>query len=134
MMWSSVDATEVDYAPKWNNQQYIFVPLTLFLIFCTSIIFLNLFIGVVIETFNNQKKLLTNNHLLTKEQRIHLRSELLTYSIYPKVTNIGEGSNFLRKLCINITNSRKFEVFIVVSIMLNTIVLASNYYEISKEG
>lgn len=53
MMWASVDATEVDYAPVENNRFLIFVPLTLAIIFIVVLLFLNLFVGVVIETFNN---------------------------------------------------------------------------------
>ena len=52
-MYSSVDATEIDFAPKENHNQYIFVPFTMVLIFLICILFLNLFVGVVIETFNN---------------------------------------------------------------------------------
>jgi len=51
MMWSSVDATEVDFAPKFNNN-WVFVPFTLLVIFVICLLFLNLFVGVVIETFN----------------------------------------------------------------------------------
>lgn len=72
MMWSSVDATEVDYAPEINNMWYVFVPFTLFMIFVICLLFLNLFVGVVIETFNDQKELLSNNHLLTTSQRTYL--------------------------------------------------------------
>ena len=67
LMWSSVDATEVDFAPIENYQLYIFVPLTLIVIFVICLLFLNLFVGVVIETFNTQQELLTNNRLLTIE-------------------------------------------------------------------
>ena len=51
-MYSSVDASKVDFAPIENNNQYIYVPFTMILIFLICILFLNLFVGVVIETFN----------------------------------------------------------------------------------
>ena len=53
MMWSSVDARGVDLNPVENHNQYIFVPFTLLVIFVICLLFLNLFVGVVIETFNN---------------------------------------------------------------------------------
>ena len=72
MMWSSVDATEVDLVPKQNNNWLIFVPFTLILIFVICLLFINLFVGVVIETFDKQKEILTMNHKLTSVQRTHL--------------------------------------------------------------
>ena len=78
-MWQSVDATEIDYSPIENNNMYIFVPMTLIVIFVICLIFLNLFVGVVIETFNTQQELLTNNRLLTIEQKIYLKVHLLTF-------------------------------------------------------
>ena len=51
-MWQSVDATEVDKVPIEGYRKYIFVPMTLVIIFVICLLFLNLFVGVVIETFN----------------------------------------------------------------------------------
>ena len=65
MMWASVDATEVNFSPIENNHQFIFVPFSLIVIFIICLLFLNLFVGVVVETFNTQKEILTNNHLLS---------------------------------------------------------------------
>ena len=73
MMWSSVDATEIDMAPKENNSPF-FIFFTLIVIFVICLLSLNLFVGVVIETFNIQKQRLTHNDLLLPEQRVFLRS------------------------------------------------------------
>ena len=66
MMWSSVDATEIDMAPKENNSPF-FIFFTLIVIFVICLLSLNLFVGVVIETFNIQKQRLTHNDLLLPE-------------------------------------------------------------------
>lgn len=132
MMWSSVDATEVDFAPKFNNH-WMFVPFTLLVIFVICLLFLNLFVGVVIETFNNQKEILTNKHLLTNSQRIYLQTQLLTFTVGPKMINSGDSNNCFVKVCHKISSSQKFETLILTCILLNTCVLGAVHYNMSEE-
>ena len=85
LMWQSVDATDVDKVPIEGYRKYIFVPMTLIIIFVICLLFLNLFVGVVIETFNTQQELLTNNRLLSTDQKTYLKVHLLTFTVEPKV-------------------------------------------------
>ena len=41
--------------------------------------------------------------------------------------------SWLRKWCIIITEKKSFELFILASIMINTIVLASHYFMIDEQ-
>lgn len=133
MMWSSADATEVDMMPEEDINKYIFVPFTLFVIFAICLLFLNLFVGVVIETFNTQKEILTNNHLLTTAQRTHLMTQLNTFIVSPQPRLVAdEDSTWVRRICIIIIKNSKFEPFIIFVILLNTVVLASNHYMIDE--
>ena len=133
MMWSSVDAVGIDLQPVENNNQFIFIPFTLVVIFIIVLLFLNLFVGVVVETFNTQKELLTNNHCLTSAQRTYLLTYLMTFSIFPKATSLGETNNRFRKLCMRIASSKRFEFFIMLMILLNTLVMALVHYQMSDE-
>ena len=133
MMWSSVDAIGVDLQPVENNNQFIFIPFTLTVIFIVCLLFLNLFVGVVVETFNTQKELLTNNHCLTSAQRTYLLTYLMTFSIFPKATSLGQTNSRFRKLCMRIVSSKRFEFFIMIMIILNTLVMALVYYQMSDE-
>ena len=62
--------------------------------------------------------LLTNNHVLTKDQRTYIQSFLLTFSIKPKVTIKDDGANWFRRMCITISQSNRFEVFIIIAILI----------------
>lgn len=62
-MWDATNAVGVDLQPQANNSPYMIV-VFLILIVIISMLFLNLFVGVVIETFNMEKDLLSNNQLL----------------------------------------------------------------------
>lgn len=62
-MWDAVDSNAIDKQPLINgNWFYVVVFLLLLVIIC--LLFLNLFVGVVIETFNKEKEKLSLNHML----------------------------------------------------------------------
>ena len=61
VLWNSVDAVGVDQTPEPNYRVYGRALYTLAILFVISLLFLNLFIGVVIDTFNRQKELNSYN-------------------------------------------------------------------------
>ena len=78
-MWDAVDSNAVDRVPVVNgNWFYVIVFLLLLVIIC--LLFLNLFVGVVIETFNREKEKLSFNHLLQTVERQWIQVQILTYS------------------------------------------------------
>ena len=99
--------------------------------FIISVLFLNLFIGVVIETFNRQKALLSYNHILRPSQRSYLQIVLLTFKTRPMKLQDLRAMNCLRRFCVVVTQHKAFEIFILTCILINTIVMASQYYMIS---
>ena len=73
------------------------------------------------------------NQALRPEQRNYLKVLLLTYEVKPiKMINHDEISS-VRSFCILLTQHRFFEVLILLSILINTIVLACHHYMISDE-
>ena len=132
-MWASVDASEIDYAPIENNNFLLFVPFTLIVIFFIVLLFLNLFVGVVIETFNNQKEILTNNHVLSAVMRTYLYTMLMTFTVKPRKVLNSKNSVWFRRMCIDLAQSIRFEYFILTVILMNTCVLAAYYNEMSEQ-
>ena len=67
VMWSQIDSTDLDMQPKkWSKPYYIIF--SIFVNIITNLLFLNLFVGVVIESFNNQKEILIGLKSLRKRQ------------------------------------------------------------------
>lgn len=64
-MWNSVDAVAPYYQPIENNSPLIII-YTMILVIIICLLFIELFVGVVIETFNTQKELLSFNQLLSE--------------------------------------------------------------------
>ena len=64
IMWQLIDTTQIHQVPSTNNEPLYILFCSLFLIF-GSLLILNLFVGVVINTFNSEKNRVSNNNMLT---------------------------------------------------------------------
>ena len=65
VMWSAVDSTEIYQIPKRDNKLPFIIFFSVFMV-VGSLFILNLFVGVVINTFNIEKEKLSRNNLLTE--------------------------------------------------------------------
>ena len=65
VMYYGIDAVGVDLQPVKDSNPYWSLFFVLFIIF-GFILFLNLFVGVVVQVFNKEKELLGKNFLLTE--------------------------------------------------------------------
>lgn len=68
VMWTGVDTSGIDSEPVVESRPYWVLFFMAFLLF-GSLFIMNLFVGVVINTFNNEREKLGKNHLLTSFQR-----------------------------------------------------------------
>ena len=67
-MWSEVDTTDKYMQPIVQNKP-IFIIFGIFIEILINLLFLNLFVGVVIETFNEEKEKINKNNLLSEQQK-----------------------------------------------------------------
>lgn len=122
MMYEGMDVTYIDFLPEKNanvmGSLYFMVSIMLFNLF-----FLNLYVGVVTDTFNRQKEMLSRNHELPDETKEWVETQLLIMKSKPKIKHIKTGS-FIRDFFLELVRSHKFENFIMWCILANTIVLS----------
>lgn len=112
--------------PQVNNNPFMAIyMMAVVIIIC--MLFLNLFVGVVIETFNREKNMLSYNQLLSPPQRTWISVQLMTFSYKPKIQLERLGFTKFRQKAVLITRSRWFDHTILVLIILNTFVLGFNY-------
>jgi len=98
-----------------------------FIIYGTFFI-LNLFVGIVIATFNREKERLGKNFLLTDQQKEWLSMKVVIFSSKPKKL-IRNHKSKVRRVALSITNSIVFEYFIIACICINTLVLMIKWYD-----
>ena len=128
VLWSSVDAVEPYYQPQLNNSP-IMVFYSMLLVIFICMLFMELFVGVVIETFNKQQELLNNNGSLGRRQFSWITFQLKTMKTNPVIKLMPDkDNNRFRNWCISLTEHRYFDMFIMICIIANTFVLGFNWY------
>jgi len=86
IMHKGVDATRIDKEPKLNNSRISALYFILFIII-GSFFILNLFVGVVISTFNLQRESLGKNYMLTATQREWIDTRMNIVKMKPMKTH-----------------------------------------------
>ena len=95
VMNQGVDSVGIDMQPVLDNNIYWAMFFIAFLVLGNFLI-LNLFVGVVVSTFNREKEILGKNFLLTDNQKKWLEQKRLCMGIAPKVL-IDDHKNAFRQ-------------------------------------
>ena len=82
-MYTGMSVKDVDEAIEWKSSPERSIFFIFFVIF-GSFFILNLFVGIVISTFNREKEKLGKDFLLTEKQKQWLDMKLLMYRSKPK--------------------------------------------------
>ncbi|CDW82905.1 voltage-gated ion channel superfamily [Stylonychia lemnae] len=126
VMFVSISTSDVDYTPILNNNLFWILFFIAFII-VGSFFLLNLFVGVVISTFNREKDKIGGNNLLTDRQKNWIDTKLIALRAKPKKLVI-QPTNLFRKYCFKLQKQQWFEYFILACIILNTFVLTLKWY------
>jgi hypothetical protein len=126
VMFSGIDAKGIDNEPKENTNMWYSIYFILFIII-GSFFILNLFVGVVISTFNLEKENLGKNYLLTSTQKEWIDARVNIVKMKPIKKAEFKANPFLK-----IVETKLFELFIMGCIISNTAVLALNWYQRPK--
>lgn len=127
VMNNGIDSVGIDIQPIVENNVYWSLFFMIFIFFGHFLI-LNLFTGVVCDTYTNEKEILGKNYLLSDHQKKWLDYKKQSMHLTPKFTVHQEGLGGFRFKIFKFTTSRKFEAFILLCIVLNTAVLCINWY------
>jgi len=127
IIWSATDITEEGMMPKENNhpENCIF-----FIVFICSVCYfiLNLAIGVIIEKFNQ----MSGRGLLTEQQKL-VKDNMLAVLTHDNPPPLVCPTNSFRKLCFKVTTNKWFEYGVLLCILINSGLMASEYYHMSQE-
>ncbi|NXC01606.1 SCN5A protein, partial [Orthonyx spaldingii] len=122
IMYAAVDSREINQQPEFEARLSMYVYFVVFIIF-GSFFMLNLFIGVVISNFNQQRKKISGKDLfLTEEQKKYYNALKKLGSKKPQKP-IPRPSNAFLGLLFDIVSHKAFDITIVIFICLNMIVM-----------
>ncbi|XP_058695934.1 sodium channel protein type 2 subunit alpha-like isoform X1 [Poecile atricapillus] len=122
IMYAAVDSTQVGHQPKYEDNLYMYIYFVAFIIF-GSFFTLNLFIGVIIDNFNQQKKKLGGQDIfMTEEQKKYYNAMKKLGSKKPQKP-IPRPVNKLQGLMFDIVTRQLFDIAVMVLICLNMVTM-----------
>lgn len=126
IMLAGVDATEVDMQPVSNHREGWTLFFILFMLVGTFFI-MQLFVGVVIDNFNQMKEKLDGTYLLSSTQREWLIINDSMMNLHP-TRKRRVPLNKIRRACFHIASNPNSELVITGCIVLNIIFMAEHYF------
>uniref|UniRef100_A0A8D1HFT8 Sodium channel protein n=1 Tax=Sus scrofa TaxID=9823 RepID=A0A8D1HFT8_PIG len=127
IMYAAVDSVNVDKQPIYEYSLYMYIYFVIFIIF-GSFFTLNLFIGVIIDNFNQQKKKISQDIFMTEEQKKYYNAMKKLGSKKPQKPIPRPGNKFQGCIFDLVTN-QAFDITIMVLICLNMVTMM-----VEKEG
>ncbi|NWH30581.1 SCN2A protein, partial [Chloropsis hardwickii] len=124
IMYAAVDSTEVRKQPKYEDNLYMYIYFVAFIVF-GSFFTLNLFIGVIIDNFNQQKKKISTtcqDIFMTEEQKKYYNAMKKLGSKKPQKP-IPRPVNKLQGLVFDIVTQQLFDITVMVLICLNMVTM-----------
>uniref|UniRef100_A0A3B4EF08 Sodium channel protein n=1 Tax=Pygocentrus nattereri TaxID=42514 RepID=A0A3B4EF08_PYGNA len=121
IMYAAVDSRNVNEQPKYEANLVMYIYFVGFIIF-GSFFTLNLFIGVIIDNFNQQKKKISQDIFMTEEQKKY-------YNAMKKLGSkklqkpIPRPANKLQGFIFDIVTNQAFDIFIMILICLNMVTM-----------
>ncbi|KAF1462470.1 Sodium channel protein type 2 subunit alpha, partial [Pygoscelis antarcticus] len=130
IMYAAVDSRGAGQQPKYEDNLYMYIYFVAFIIF-GSFFTLNLFIGVIIDNFNQQKKKIIlfllfylggQDIFMTEEQKKYYNAMKKLGSKKPQKP-IPRPANKLQGLVFDIVTKQAFDITIMVLICLNMVTM-----------
>uniref|UniRef100_A0A671FVQ1 Sodium channel protein n=1 Tax=Rhinolophus ferrumequinum TaxID=59479 RepID=A0A671FVQ1_RHIFE len=120
IMHAAVDAREKDEQPMFETNTYMYLYFVVFIIF-GSFFTLNLFIGVIIDNFNQQQKKISGQDIfMTEEQKKYYNAMKKLGSKKP-MKPIPRPLNKCQGLVFDLVTHQVFDVVIIALILLNMV-------------
>nr|QPI69427.1 voltage-gated sodium channel invertebrate type 1 variant [Hapalochlaena lunulata] len=132
IMADATDIRELEEQPIKEYSIYMYLYFVLFIIF-GSFFTLNLFIGVIIDNFNQQKKGAGGSleMFMTDDQKKYYKAMKNLQSKKP-TKGIPLPKFKVAEWMFHLTTSQKFDIAIMMIILLNMITMAMEHYDMSQ--
>ncbi|XP_018584037.1 sodium channel protein type 2 subunit alpha-like isoform X4 [Scleropages formosus] len=132
IMYAAVDSRDVEDQPVYEENLYMYLYFVIFIIF-GSFFTLNLFIGVIIDNFNQQKKKLGGQDIfMTEEQKKYYNAMKKLGSKKPQKP-IPRPANKFQGCVFDIITKQAFDIVIMILICLNMVTMMVETDDQTKE-
>uniref|UniRef100_A0A8C2JLZ2 Sodium channel protein n=1 Tax=Cyprinus carpio TaxID=7962 RepID=A0A8C2JLZ2_CYPCA len=132
IMYAAVDSRDVSQQPDKESNLYMYLYFVIFIIF-GSFFTLNLFIGVIIDNFNQQKKKIRGQDIfMTEEQKKYYNAMKKLGSKKPQKP-IPRPANKFQGLIFDFITKQAFDIVIMILICLNMVTMMVETDDQTKE-
>uniref|UniRef100_A0A4W5JTC4 Sodium channel protein n=1 Tax=Hucho hucho TaxID=62062 RepID=A0A4W5JTC4_9TELE len=121
IMYAAVDSRNFDDQPDYEVNLYMYLYFVVFIIF-GSFFTLNLFIGVIIDNFNQQKKKISQDIFMTEEQKKYYNAMKKLGSKKPQKP-IPRPVNKFQGFVFDFITKQAFDIVIMILICLNMVTM-----------
>ncbi|XP_030064570.1 sodium channel protein type 2 subunit alpha [Microcaecilia unicolor] len=122
IMYPAVDSRDLEEQPKYEANLYMYIYFVIFIIF-GSFFTLNLFIGVIIDNFNQQKKKFGGQDIfMTEEQKKYYNAMKKLGSKKPQKP-IPRPLNKFQGLIFDFVTKQAFDIVVMILICLNMVTM-----------
>uniref|UniRef100_A0A8C0BHE7 Sodium channel protein n=1 Tax=Buteo japonicus TaxID=224669 RepID=A0A8C0BHE7_9AVES len=121
IMYAAVDSREIEEQPLYEINLYMYIYFVIFIIF-GAFFTLNLFIGVIIDNFNQQKKKISQDIFMTEEQKKYYNAMKKLGSKKPQKP-IPRPSNKFQGMVFDFVTRQVFDITIMILICLNMVTM-----------
>ncbi|XP_041953490.1 sodium channel, voltage gated, type VIII, alpha subunit a isoform X4 [Alosa alosa] len=122
IMYAAVDSRRVEDQPLYEDNIYMYIYFVIFIIF-GSFFTLNLFIGVIIDNFNQQKKKFGGQDIfMTEEQKKYYNAMKKLGSKKPQKP-IPRPQNKIQGMVFDFVTQQVFDISIMILICLNMVTM-----------
>ncbi|XP_032871553.1 sodium channel protein type 8 subunit alpha isoform X6 [Amblyraja radiata] len=133
IMYAAVDSRKVEEQPFYEDNIYMYIYFVIFIIF-GSFFTLNLFIGVIIDNFNQQKKKFGGQDIfMTEEQKKYYNAMKKLGSKKPSKP-IPRPLNIIQGGVYDFVTQQVFDILIMILICLNMVTMMVETDDQSKDS
>ncbi|KAM8946294.1 sodium channel protein type 4 subunit alpha [Pelodytes ibericus] len=132
IMYAAVDSRNIEEQPQYEISIYMYLYFVIFIIF-GAFFTLNLFIGVIIDNFNQQKKKFGGKDIfMTEEQKKYYNAMKKLGSKKPQKP-IPRPTNKIQGLVYDLVSKQAFDIVIMILICLNMVTMMIETDDQSQE-
>ncbi|KAJ8282364.1 hypothetical protein COCON_G00048830 [Conger conger] len=131
IMYAAVDSRNLEEQPVYEVNLYMYLYFVIFIIF-GSFFTLNLFIGVIIDNFNQQKKKISQDIFMTEEQKKYYNAMKKLGSKKPQKP-IPRPVNKFQGCVFDFITKQAFDIVIMILICLNMVTMMVETDDQSEE-
>ncbi|KAH0627625.1 hypothetical protein JD844_003609 [Phrynosoma platyrhinos] len=133
IMYAAVDAPSDDKGlPCFENNLLAYLYFVVFIVF-GSFFMLNLFIGVVIDNFNQQRKKICGELIFLSEDQKKYYNALKKLGTKKPLKPVPRPLNKCQGILYDIVNKQGFDIFIISLIFLNVVIMAVEHEDQNPE-